>query len=112
MVDGPEVGDLGVRLACGADGLRITVLGVVDPLTAPLLAGILREATAEPRMPVVLDLCRTTSLADGSAAMIGAARSALLTAEQPFVVRNAHGTVRRALIARGMQDVLADDDHR
>jgi hypothetical protein len=112
VVDEPDDGELGVRLGCAAEGLRITVLGVVDSSTAPLLAGILREATAEPRIPVVVDLCRTTFLAVGGAAMIDAARSALMITAQPLLVRNAHGSVRRALIARGMQDALAEDDPR
>lgn len=110
MVDEPEGGDLGVRLECGAEGLRVTVLGAVDSSTAPLLAGILREVTAEPRIPVVVDLCRTTFLAVDGAVMIGAARSSLSITEQPLLVRNAHGLVRQALIDRGMQDALAEDD--
>lgn len=103
--------ELSIRVGCATGGLVITSRGVVDSLTAPLLAGILQEATSEPRIPIVLDLSRVRSLTEGGAAVIEAARAAMLAAGQALVV-SADGTVRGTLIAHGITDVLDDDLQR
>lgn len=106
-----EQDELSIRVGCATGGLVITSRGVVDSLTAPLLAGILQEATSEPRIPIVLDLSRVTFLAEGGAAAIEAARTAMLAAGQPLVV-SADDTVRGTLIAHGIRDLLDDDLQR
>jgi anti-anti-sigma factor len=92
-----ESDGLDVQVARREGQVVVTPRGEVDLSTAPLLEAALRNATREPRAPVVVDMSDTDFLACCGLSVLDTTRATLAGAGLPLVVTGVRGSVRRLL---------------
>ena len=99
---------LGLEISMDGDASLLMVRGEVDLVTAPELREAITLAHERTRGDVTVDLAQVSFMdASGIAALIHAHQD-LVAMGHNLMIRNAHGTVERALWITGATEHLTD----